>query len=387
MQTNDNNSNNRIIFLTGTRADYGKLKSLIRIVNDSDQFEAHIFATGMHMLSRYGSTYKEIIKDGFPNIYTFVNQNTNTPMDLALSNTITGFSNYIAELKPIAIVVHGDRLEALAGAIVGALNNIRVFHIEGGEVSGTIDESIRHAITKFSHYHFVANETAKKRIMQLGEPEENIFIFGSPDIDIMHSDKLPTLDMVKSYYNITFDNYNIVLYHPVTTETSNLAHNVKSMVNTLIESGLNYVVIYPNNDFGNKIILHEYERLLDDPHFRLFPSMRFEYFLTLLKNADSIIGNSSSGIREACIYGIPALDLGNRQAGRYRPDSFSHIHHTNETDPHLIDILQDTIAAKSNLTPQSYFGNGNSDKLFLDILLHKNIWHSNIQKRFIDIDF
>ena len=387
MQTNDNNSDNRIIFLTGTRADYGKLKSLIRIVNDSDQFEAHIFATGMHMLSRYGSTYKEIIKDGFPNIYTFVNQNTNTPMDLALSNTITGFSNYIAELKPIAIVVHGDRLEALAGAIVGALNNIRVFHIEGGEVSGTIDESIRHAITKFSHYHFVANETAKKRIMQLGEPEENIFIFGSPDIDIMHSDKLPTLDMVKSYYNITFDNYSIVLYHPVTTETSSLAHNVKCLVDTLMQSNRNYVVIYPNNDYGNEIILQEYERLSGNPHFRLFPSMRFEYFLTLLKNADSIIGNSSSGIREACIYGIPALDLGNRQEGRYRPDCFSHIHHANETDSNLIDILQDAIASKSNLTPQSHFGNGNSDKLFLNILLHKHIWHSNIQKRFIDIDF
>lgn len=387
MQTNDNNANNRIIFLTGTRADYGKLKSLIRVVNDCDQFEAHIFATGMHMLSRYGSTYKEIVKDGFPNIYTFVNQNTNTPMDLALSNTITGFSNYIAELKPIAIVVHGDRLEALAGAIVGALNNIRVFHIEGGEVSGTIDESIRHAITKFSHYHFVANETAKRRIMQLGEPEENIFIFGSPDIDIMHSDKLPTIDTVRTYYGIPYAQYNIVLYHPVTTQTASLSHKVSCLVDTLVESGLNYVVIYPNNDLGNDIILHEYERLVDNPHFRLFPSMRFEYFLTLLKHADSIVGNSSSGIREACIYGIPALDLGNRQSGRYRPDCFSHIHHGNETDSDLLDVLQQTIASKSALTPQSYFGSGNSDKLFLNILLNQNIWNSSIQKRFIDIDF
>ncbi|MDD5999188.1 MAG: UDP-N-acetylglucosamine 2-epimerase, partial [Lachnospiraceae bacterium] len=264
MLTNDNNHNNRIVFLTGTRADYGKLKSLIRVVNNSHQFEAHIFATGMHMLSRYGSTYKEVIKDGFPNIYTFVNQNTNTPMDLTLSNTITGFSNYIAELKPVAIVVHGDRLEALAGAIVGALNNIRVLHIEGGEVSGTIDESIRHAITKFSHYHFVANETAKKRIMQLGEPEENIFIFGSPDIDIMHSDKLPTIDTVRSYYNIPFSNYNIVLYHPVTTDIASLAAKAHTLVRMLIHSELNYVVIYPNNDLGNEIILQEYSHLPDN---------------------------------------------------------------------------------------------------------------------------
>lgn len=387
MLTNDNNLNNRIVFLTGTRADYGKLKSLIRVVNNSQQFEAHIFATGMHMLSRYGSTYKEIIKDGFPNIYTFVNQNANTPMDLTLSNTITGFSNYIAELKPIAIVVHGDRLEALAGAIVGALNNIRVLHIEGGEVSGTIDESIRHAITKFSHYHFVANETAKKRIMQLGEPEENIFIFGSPDIDIMHSDKLPTINTVKSYYDIPFSNYNIVLYHPVTTDIASLASKAHALVQMLIHSELNYVVIYPNNDLGNEIILQEYSQLPGNPHFRLFPSMRFEYFLTLLQNSDSIIGNSSSGIREACIYGIPSLDLGNRQEGRYTPSKFPHVRHANESDPQLENILKETIASRSKLIPQSYFGNGDSDKLFLDILLNKNIWNSNIQKRFIDIDF
>ena len=379
--------NNRIVFLTGTRADYGKLKSLIHIVNDCDQFEVHIFATGMHMLSKYGSTFKEIIKDGFPNIYTFVNQNSNTPMDITLSNTITGFSNYIAELSPIAIVVHGDRLEALAGAIVGAFNNIRVLHIEGGEVSGTIDESIRHAITKFSHYHFVANEMAKKRIMQLGEPEENIFIFGSPDIDIMHSTKLPSIKAVKDYYNILYEHYNIVLYHPVTTETSTLAQRVHAFVNALIQSCLNYVVIYPNNDLGSNLILREYERLSDNSHFRIFPSMRFEYFLTLLRNADSIIGNSSSGIREAGIYGIPALDLGSRQSGRYQPDYFTHIHHCNETDSNILDILQQTTATKSILTPQSYFGDGNSDKLFLDILLHKNLWAQDIQKKFIDIDF
>lgn len=117
----------------------------------------------MHMISNYGFTYKEIEKDGFPYIYPFINQNVDTNMDIALSNTIDGISYYINESNPDAIIVHGDRLEALAGAIVGSFNNIRVFHIEGGEVSGNIDESIRHAITKFSHFHFVSNEEAKKK--------------------------------------------------------------------------------------------------------------------------------------------------------------------------------------------------------------------------------
>ncbi len=373
----------KIVFLTGTRADYGKLKSLIRILNNNDNFEVHIFATGMHMLARYGSTYKEIIKDGFPNIYTFVNQNSSTGMDIALSNTITGFSNYINELSPDAIVVHGDRLEALAGAIVGAFHNIRVFHIEGGEVSGTIDESIRHAISKFSHFHFVANEDAKKRIMQLGEPAEHIFIFGSPDIDIMNSKALPSLEEVKKYYELPFESYNIVLYHPVTTEVDKTTEKAKCLVHTLLESKENYVIIYPNNDAGSNQILSVYDELKMLPQFRIIPSMRFEYFLTLLRYTDCIIGNSSSGIREACIYGIPTIDLGSRQTGRYNRKRNPHITHMEEED-FTVDSLQ--IARENKIEPSSSFGNGDSDRIFEEILTDDYIWTTTIQKNFIDID-
>jgi len=145
-----------ILFVTGTRADYGKIKSLMKKVKKSSDFDLMIFVTGMHMLSKYGATYNEIEKDGFTNLYKYINQTENSSMDNVLANTILGLSNYINEYQIDLIVVHGDRVEALAGAIVGALNNIRVAHIEGGEISGTIDDSIRHAITKFSHIHFVA---------------------------------------------------------------------------------------------------------------------------------------------------------------------------------------------------------------------------------------
>lgn len=385
MLANDYNNNNRIVFLTGTRADYGKMKSLIKAVNDSCDFEAHIFATGMHMLSKYGATYKEIVKDGFPNIYTYVNQNNSSPMDITLSNTITGFSNYIAEIAPKAIVVHGDRLEALAGAIVGAFNNIRVLHIEGGEVSGTIDESIRHAITKFSHFHFVSNEQAKKRIIQLGEPEENIIIFGSPDIDIMHSDTLPSFEDISRHYEIPFDNYNIFMYHPVTTELAFLREHIQEAMDGLLASQDNFVVIYPNNDAGSHMIISEFKRIEGNTRFRIFPSMRFEAFLTLLKNADMIIGNSSSGIREASIYGKPAIDMGTRQKGRYSSSENPHIIHIPEEKNALLDAIE--AARKMNIAPVSYFGNGNSDTIFLDTLKNADIWSSDIQKRFVDVDF
>ena len=374
----------RLLFITGTRADYGKLKSLIKILNNDSNFEVFIFATGMHMLSDYGFTYKEIEKDGFSYIYPFVNQNHNTSMAVALSNTINGLSYYIDESCPDAIIVHGDRLEALAGAIVGAFNNIRVFHIEGGEVSGTIDESIRHAITKFSHFHFVANGEAKKRIIQLGEPKDNIFIIGSPDIDIMHSSKLPTIEEVKEYYEIPFDDYNILMYHPVTTEIYDLKNNVNSVVNGVIDSNDNYVVIYPNNDAGSEIILEEYNRIRCKDNFKIFPSMRFEYFLSLLKNADCMVGNSSSGIRETGIYSIPTVDIGNRQKGRYDPKNSMHIIHVAERDSISQAISQ---AKKMPVRSSSTFGSGNSDKLFHKILKDSFIWNAEIQKQFIDIDY
>ena len=376
----------KILFLTGTRADYGKLKSLMKVVQSDSNFELHIFVTGMHMLNKYGSTYHEIEKDGFTNIYKYINQKSNShdQMDISLSNTITGLSNYCDEVNPDLIVIHGDRLEALAGAIVGAFNNIKVMHIEGGEVSGTIDESIRHAITKLAHFHLVANEEAKKRIIQLGEREESIFVFGSPDLDIMFSDTLPTISEVRKKYDITFDNYSILMYHPVTTEVELLSEKIKELVDSLIQSNQKYIVIYPNNDHGSDLILKEYQRLNDNSNFLIYPSMRFEYFLTLLKNCDFIIGNSSSGIREACAYGKVAIDLGCRQSGRY-DDSSTNIIHCMENSAEILNAIDDVKLKDVNCI--SHFGDGKSYEKFLEIISDPNIWSVEIQKRFIDVDF
>lgn len=372
-----------ILFLTGTRADYGKLKSLMRKVEKSPDFELSIFVTGMHMLSRYGSTWNEIEKDGFKNIYKYINQNVHTTMDIALSNTIIGLSNYVLENKPDMIVVHGDRLEALAGAIVGAFNNIKVVHIEGGEVSGTIDESIRHAITKLAHIHLVSNEESKKRIIQLGENEESIFIIGSPDVDIMNSKKLPSIEQVKKRYNIPYDRYGILMYHPVTTEVEKINQNIKSIVDALIKTGINYIIIYPNNDWGSEIIINEYKRLENLSNFKIYPSLRFEYFLTLLKYTDFIVGNSSAGIREVGVYGVPSIDLGNRQKGRYIPNH--HIIHTNENEADILKAITEVKKIQFANINSNFYGYGHSDEKFLEILTTQSIWEISLQKRFTDI--
>ncbi|MGG2109432.1 UDP-N-acetylglucosamine 2-epimerase [Lysinibacillus pakistanensis] len=375
----------KIMFLTGTRADYGKIKSLMKKVDTELNFELFLFVTGMHMLSRYGSTWREIEKDGFTNVYHFINQSKNTHMDLALSSTISGLSNYISEIEPDLIVVHGDRLEALAGAIVGAFNNVLVAHIEGGEVSGTIDESIRHAITKLAHIHFVSNEESKKRIIQLGENQQSIYVIGSPDIDIMYSNHLPSIDVVKSRYEIPFNDYAILMYHPVTTENHKLRENIRLLVESLIKTQNNYVVIYPNNDLGSDIILEEYKKLKGNPRFLIYPSIRFEYFLTLLKNAKFIIGNSSAGIRESVVYGIPTIDVGSRQKGRYKLSDNLHIRHVEESLKSIQEAITKVQSDRNLKQTQSIFGQGDSADRFIEILRKPQIWEIQIQKKFSDL--
>ena len=306
----------KIVFLTGTRADFGKLKPLIEIVIKTKGFEVYIFATGMHLSKEHGLTVKEIKKCKYNNIFAYINHDRESQMDITLSRTIEGFANYIHLINPNLIVVHGDRIEALAGATVGALNNTLVAHIEGGEISGTVDELIRHAVTKMSHIHFVSNKTAKKRLIQMGEIADNIYTIGSPDVDVMLSENLPSLASVKVHYNITFDEYAVVLFHPVTTEVEFLHDYAREFVDAIIESSQKYIVIYPNNDMGSSVIINEYKRLEYYPNFRTFPSIRFESFLVLLKNAKYIIGNSSAGIREAPYYGIPVVNIGSRQQNR-----------------------------------------------------------------------
>src|SRR5690606_2272339 len=276
----------KIVFLTGTRAAFGKIKSLISILEPEPDFEAFVFLTGMHLQHEYGYTLVEIERRGFTNVHRCENHTCETTMDLTLAKTIEGLSKYCATVRPDMIIVHGDRVETLAGAIVGSLNNILVAHIEGGERSGTVDELIRHSVSKLSHVHFVANDEAARRLQQMGELPEAIFSIGSPDIDIMFSKNLPDLPTVKNYYDIGFENYALAMFHPVTTESSAMKSYAEDFAAALLADSRNYIVIYPNNDLGSRDILRAYEQFADNHRFRVFPSLRFEYFLTLLKHAD-----------------------------------------------------------------------------------------------------
>lgn len=369
-----------IVFLTGTRADFGKLKPLLRRVSGCPEFAYTIFATGMHMLDRYGTTINEIYFSGFANVFPYFNQDGSgsAPMDIALANTIHGLSQLVRERRPDLLVVHGDRVEALAGAIVGALNNILVAHIEGGERSGTVDELIRHSVSKLAHAHFVANDEAAVRLAQMGEARDAIYTIGSPDIDVMLGGELPSLENVRAHYDIGTEDYGIVLYHPVTTDLDGIPERSARLVDALLASGRNYVVISPNNDHGAEIISREYRRLDDSSRFRHLPSMRFEAFLALLRGARAIVGNSSAGIREAPVYGVQTIDLGARQADRFSYDSITSM---DERDPELVATLSEM---GQRYAPSRHFGDGRSSERFLDVLRSDAFWSLPRQKQFLD---
>ncbi len=367
-----------ILFVTATRAEFGKIKNTIFYLNKSRKYKVTIIVTGMHMMGKYGSTYLEV-KNFFPKnkIIYFKNQTENQSQDIALSNTIKKISPILKNINPDLIIIHGDRVEALAVAISGSFNNFLIAHIEGGEVSGTIDEHIRHSVSKLSHLHFVSNKDAKKRLLQLGELNKTIFITGSPETDIMRLKNLPSLKDVKKRYDIIFKEYAILLYHPVTSETNKKIQNdLNCLLQVLKKSNRNYLLIYPNNDPGSKTIISNYKlKFRKLKNVKIFRSIRFEYFLTLLKNSFCIIGNSSSGVREAPFYGVPTIDLGNRQKNRTSNKSIYNLKFNLSKILRVLKKIENKRFKKSKI-----YGEGYSAKKIVRILNSKNIWKTSTQK-------
>jgi UDP-N-acetylglucosamine 2-epimerase (hydrolysing) len=370
----------KIAFVTGTRADFGKLKPLIGAMRDTDGFVPQIFVTGMHMLERFGSTWEEVADSGLASVYPFVNQGPGDSMDIVLAKTVTGLSTFVRERQPDLLVVHGDRVEALAGAIVGTLNNVRVAHIEGGELSGTVDEALRHAVSKLSHWHFVSNQESGGRLIQLGETNESVFVIGSPDIDVMDSPLLPRLEEALGHYKLDLQEYGILIFHPVTTELDSIQGDTRVLMDALVKDGGEIIIIEPNNDWGSEKIRAVFAEYHSVPTFHFFPSMRFEYFLVILRHAQFIIGNSSAGIREAPHYGVRAINLGSRQHRRVRSDLVINACITAEA---IADALVE--AREFAVEPEQNFGDGRSVERFVQVLQDDARWRASIQKQFVDL--
>ncbi|MCU0828630.1 MAG: UDP-N-acetylglucosamine 2-epimerase [Tabrizicola sp.] len=367
-----------LLFLTGTRADFGKLEPLAAAARDAGH-RVSFFVTGMHMMDRYGLTRNEVRRMPGVSVHEFVNQAEGDPQDLILARTVTGFSDHVRTVTPDLIVLHGDRIEALAGALVAATNYVRSAHVEGGEVSGTIDEVFRHCNTKLCTFHFVSSEAAARRVRALGEPVETIHPIGSPELDFHARPSGVTLEEVRTRYAIPFADYGIATFHPVTSEQDSIGQQAADLFGALADSGRNFVTIAPNNDPGSVSIFQVLEKLPKD-RFRLLPSMRFAHFSELMKNAACMVGNSSAGVREAPFLGLPSLDIGTRQSNRSDAPSVTACEASDRAI--ILDFLRHHWGRQ--VIPHNGFGEGTAAQRFVEALARPDFWTVSLQKAFRD---
>jgi UDP-N-acetylglucosamine 2-epimerase (hydrolysing) len=368
-----------VLFVTGTRADFGKLRDIMLAVQTSERLSARIVVTGMHLLRRYGYTVREIELAGLRRLHLIPNQVEGEPMALVLANTVQALTRLVHEERPDAIVVHGDRVEALAGAVVGSLTNVRVVHIEGGEVSGTIDDAIRHSVSKHAHVHLVANDQARQRLLQMGEEADRIFVVGSPEIDILTAPDLPTQAEVADRYGIPFARYGVLVLHPVTTEPEANGPNTAAVVDAVLAGSGNWVVIDPNNDEGCVAVRQQLDRLTG-PRFLRLPSLRFEFFVALMRHAEVMLGNSSAGVREAPVLGTPSVNVGSRQ--RRRSDARSVLN----VAPDCRAVLEAVTRARRIRRAPAYhgFGEPGARQRIVSLLEDDALWRPVLDKLFVD---
>ena len=314
----------KILFVTERRADYSRLKPIMRLVQKSRKLELQLVVTGQHLLKSFGETKRVIVQEGFrPDAFIPVfregDRDDGATMARALGHYILKLTDAVLRLKPDLIFCGFDLDAHLAAAIVGMHLNIPSAHIQGGERSGTIDEVLRHATTKFAHMHFVATGESRRRVLALGEDPKYVFLVGSPSLDTIRHISYPPREKIFSAYGLDPKRKLIIFsQHPVTTEVHDVEKHINESVMALKkaahEYGAQVLAVYSNNDAGGKrIVAH-----LKKSGFIVYPHIVYEDYLRLLKHASVLVGNSSTGIHEAPSFGLPTVNIGSRQQFRER---------------------------------------------------------------------
>ncbi len=315
--------------ITGSRADYGILSYFLKELQRSKYFQLKLIVTCMHLIPKYGNTYKEILKDKIK-IYKKIKLPLKGDKIIDISNAtgvgIKKYSEALSKIKPDFVIILGDRFEALAFAIASLFLKIPIIHIHGGEsTSALIDDSIRHSITKMSNIHFVSNEFYKKRIINMGEDPKSIYTLGSLALDNMKKIKYLSKKEIEKKLNFKFDKTNLlVTIHPETLGKTELINNIDSILKKLTKLKKTKIIFtMPNVDMGNINIFNKLKKFVRKNKSKslLLKSMGQQLYFSSLNHIDVVIGNSSSGIIEAPSFRVPTINLGKRQLGRLKPTS------------------------------------------------------------------
>lgn len=385
-------SKRKICIVTGTRAEYGLLYWLMKEIADDNELHLQIIATGMHLSPEFGLTYKQIETDGFTidaKVEMLLSSDTTVGISKSIGLGVIGFADALERLKPNILVLLGDRFEILAAAQAAMVARIPIAHIHGGETTeGAFDEQIRHAITKFAQWHFVAAEPYRQRVIQLGESPDRVFNFGSPGLD--HLQYMNWLNRPALEQSLDLELRSplfLVTYHPVTLDKQSPSIPMRELLMAL-DSFPNATVIltYPNADTGGRILIEEIERWVSQNQHRAkgFVSLGQQRYLSLMGEADVIIGNSSSGLTEAPALKKATVNVGDRQKGRLKAKSVI------DTPERSQDIVKGIYQALSkefqSMLPsvESLYGKGNVSQQIKEKLKFVPL---QTQKTFFDIRY
>tara|TARA_B100001029_G_C15050289_1_gene450215 strand:- start:174 stop:1334 length:1161 start_codon:yes stop_codon:yes gene_type:complete len=383
----------KVFIITGSRSEYGLLKNLIIEIKKIKKFQTKLIATGMHYSKKHGSTFKEITNDGFKINYK-INLNlkgdSNTEVTKSIGTGIKLFTKIFSSDKPDLIIILGDRHEILPPAIVSLILRIPVAHISGGEITeGAIDNSIRHCLTKLSHFHFVASAKYKRRVIQMGELPKNIFVTGGLGVDAIKNTNFLNKRQLEKKLNFKFREENtVVTFHPVTLENNSSKKQFKQILLALNEfKKMGIIFTMPNNDPGYSPIFNMIKSFVKkNKNSKYYVNLGHLKYFSCLKYSKYVLGNSSSAIHEVPSFKIPSINVGNRQKGRIKSSS------TINCKPEKKSIMKafkkaDLLYKSNKLTNvKNPYGIPGSSKKISKIL--KNLKLNNvIQKKFFDINF
>lgn len=374
----------KILFVTERRADYSKLRPVINEIKNSKKFEYYLVVTGSHLLKKHGHTINEIKKDGFQIYKKFKmfeenDNDSSSTMTIGFGKAIIELTKIIKTLKPDLIFSGFDIGANFAAAIIGAHMNIHVIHLEGGEITGTIDESIRHAISKFAHIHFTSNERARKRLIKMGELPKNIFTVGNPSLDVIRSLKLIPKKNLENEFNIKLDKpLLLIVQHTVTTEINFIDEYFLETINAIKETKHQAIIISGNNDAGSEKI----KKIIRNSNILNYENLPFIKYISLLYYSSGIIGNSSSGIMEAPFMHIPSINIGTRQQGRGKTKSIINVKYEKKEIKKAINkILTNKKFLNSIKNQRNEHGDGTASKKIIQILEKLNYQEIEIQKK------
>lgn len=380
----------KICVVTGSRAEYGILRGLMKAIQNDPDLKLQVIATNQHLSKLQGETYKEIEKDGFAinfKVYMADDEaldNANTTAN-AISRGISGFADAFDALQPDLLLILGDRYEMLAVASTALIYKIPIAHLHGGEITeGAFDDAIRHAITKMSHLHFTSTEAYRKRVIQLGEQPERVFNVGALGVEnVLKNDFMSKEEIEQSLNFQITEKCFLCTYHPVTLSNMSSETQALNLLNALDNYKAYHIIFtYSNSDTNSQIIIKRIQEYVDRNQSRcmFIPSLGQRRYFSALKYVKAVIGNSSSGIIEVPSFGIPTLDIGDRQKGRIAADSVIHCGYSTEE---IKEGITKVVKYTSKKIANPYYKEGTCETI-LKVIKTYPLDHL-VQKHFYDI--